>query len=122
MYYTINELQIKNSRYLKQQKRADSNLRLKRVVSFVYLKIMNFKNYKYVVDTVFWSIFLKSVSSLMYDKHVIHRSHMTGEISRYAHGFCNCRPRENKSSISMIAHNLLGFDFLFLLKGTRLSF
>ena len=46
----------------------------------------------------------------------MHHSHMTVEITGYAHGFCNHRVREHKSNISVIAHNLFGFDFFFLLK------
>ena len=70
---------------------------------------------------MFLSKFLESVFDLMYDKHVTHHSHITGEIIGYAHGFCNRRIRENKSNVSVIAHNLFGFDFYFLLKGIRLS-
>ena len=57
----------------------------------------------------------------MYDKHVIHHSHITGEIIGYTHEVCNRRVRENKSNISATAHNLFGFDFFFLLKGIKVS-
>ena len=56
----------------------------------------------------------------MYNKHVIHHSHITGEVIGLAHGFCNRKVREN-NNISVIAHNPFGFDFFFLLKGIRLS-
>ena len=52
---------------------------------------------------------------------MIHHSHITGEIIGYAHGFCNRKVRENKNKISVITHNLFGFDFFFFLKGIRLS-
>ena len=57
----------------------------------------------------------------MYVKHVIHHSHITGEIIEYSHGFCNRKVRENKNNISVTAHNLFGFDFFFLLKSIRFS-
>ena len=57
----------------------------------------------------------------MYDRHVLHHSHITGEIVGYAHSFCNRKVRENKDYIGVIAHNLFGFDFFFFLKGIRLS-
>ena len=57
----------------------------------------------------------------MYDKHVVHHSHITGEIVGYAHDFCNTKVRENRNNISVITHNLFGFDFFFFLKGVRLS-
>ena len=56
----------------------------------------------------------------MYDKHVIHHSHITWEIIGYAYGFCNRKVRENKTSIIVNAHNLFGFDIFFLLKAIRL--
>ena len=44
----------------------------------------------------------------------LHHTHVTVKIFGYVHDFCNCRIRENKSEIPMIAHNLFGFDmFLF---------
>ena len=76
---------------------------------------MNFPKNKFVVDTIFSRKFLESVSNLMYDKHVIHHSHITSEIIGYAHGFCNRRVRENKSNIIATSHNLFGFDFFCLL-------
>ena len=103
LYDAINELQIKNSGFL--TKKLNNNLRLKKIISFAYLKIMNFPKNKFVVDSILSSKFMGNVSNLMYDKHVIHHSDITAEITGYAHGFCNHRVRENKSSISVIAHN-----------------
>ena len=34
---------------------------------------------------------------------------------------CDLKVRENKNQISVIAHNLFGFDFFFFLKGLRLG-
>ena len=82
---------------------------------------MNFPINKFVVDTMLSSRFPESVSNLMYNKHAICHSHITGEIIGYAHSFCIFRVRQNKSNISVIAHNLFGFDFFFLLKRISLS-
>ena len=65
--------------------------------------------------------FFKNVVNVLYDKNELHHSHIAGEIIGYANGFCNRKVRENKNNISVIAHNLFGFDFFFFLKGIRLS-
>ena len=57
----------------------------------------------------------------MYNKHVIHHSHITSETIGYAHRFYNRRVRGNRSNICVIAHNLFRFDFFLLLIGIRLS-
>ena len=102
LYDAINELQIKNSGFLKKR---SQQLWTKKIISFVYLKITNFPKNKFVVDSIFLSKFLESVSNLMYDKQIIRRLDITGEIIGYAHGFCNCRVRENKSNVSVITYD-----------------
>ena len=59
------------------------------------MKIITFPKIKFVVDTMFSSKFLESVSNLMCNKHVTYHSHITTEIIGYAEGFCDCRVREN---------------------------
>ena len=56
---------------------------------------------------------LSNVNHLINGKTVIQHSHITGDIIGYARSFCNLKFRENKNQISVIAHNLFGFDFLF---------
>ena len=51
----------------------------------------------------------------------IHHSHVNGEIIGYSHSYCNQKVTENKSKISVIAHNLFRFDFFFLLKRIHAS-
>ena len=58
---------------------------------------------------------------MIHRKIVIHHSHITGDVIGNAHSFCNLKGRENKNQISVIAHNLFGFDFFFFLKGLRLG-
>ena len=74
---------------------------------------MNFPKNKFGGDTMLSSKFPESVSNLMYNKHAICHSHITGEIIGYAHSFCNFRVRENKSNISVITHKLFGLIFSF---------
>ena len=48
----------------------------------------------------------------------IHHSHVTGNIIGYAHDFCNTRLVEKeKPEIPCFAHNLLGFDLFYFMKG-----
>ena len=65
--------------------------------------------------------FLSNVDYLINGKTVIHHLHITADVIRYAHSFCNLKIRENKNQISVAAHNLCGFDFFFFLKGLRLG-
>ena len=64
--------------------------------------------------------FLDDVLNLLFGDVVIHHSHATGEIFGYAHDFCNQRVKECASPIPVIAHDLIKFDFFFVLKGLRL--
>ena len=51
----------------------------------------------------------------------MYHSHITGDIIGYAHSYCNLKFRENEDQISVIAHELFGFDFFFLLKRHKAS-
>ena len=51
----------------------------------------------------------------------LHRSHITGKIYGYVHDFFNWTARENKTELSVIAHNLFGFDAFYFLKGYQAS-
>ena len=79
---------------------------------------MDFRRTDNVKGAIFSAIFLDNVNCLIYSKNVIHHSHITGDIIGYSHSFCNLKVRENKNQISVITHNLFGFDFL---KGIRLG-
>ena len=60
------------------------------------------------------------VLNLMFREVVIHHSHVSGQIVGYAHDFCNKKLKENQNLIPVFAHNLLSFDFFFVVKGIRL--
>ena len=40
--------------------------------------------------------FFKNVINILYDKHVLHRLHITGEIIGYTQGFCNRKQNKIK--------------------------
>ena len=91
---------------------------------------INLKIYAFLYDALFCFPFngeLDSITSNKFFTHVhnqikqklhIHHSHITGQIFRYTHDFCNKRVVELQNpEIPCIAHNLFGFDFWFFMKG-----
>ena len=62
------------------------------------------------------NIFLENVCNIIFEREVIHLSHITGKIIGYAR-----KARENKNKVSITARNLFGFDLLFFFKGLRLG-
>ena len=63
------------------------------------------------MDGVFSNNFLENARNIIFGREVIHHSHITGKIIRYAHSFCNQKVRENKNQINVTANNLFGFEF-----------
>ena len=61
--------------------------------------------------------FMDNLKGIMKDKTLPHHSHISEEIVGYAHSYCNLKVKENQTKISVVAHNLFRFDFIFLLKG-----
>ena len=84
-----------------------------KTIGFVYERIMNFGSNENIKGAIISENFLSNVDNLIHWKHVIHHSHITGEVVGYAHSFYNFKVRENKNQISVVAHNLFGFDFFF---------
>ena len=116
LYEEINKVQIKKTVF-KEKK----SLRLEKIIGFTYLKIMNMPKNKQIDRLPISSNFFRNIANVLCDKHILHHSHIKGEIIGYAHGFYYRNVRENKNITSLIAHNLFGFDFFFLIKGIRLS-
>ena len=73
------------------------------------------------IKTVTAKGFLSKYYKVVTSKIHIHHSHVTGEIHGHAHDFCNWQVRENKTMVSLIGHNFLGFDTFFMVKGFRAS-
>ena len=84
---------------------------LYKLLGFVYEHIMNFMKTDELKGPLISENFLRNVDHLIHGKIVIHHSHITGDVIGYVHNFYNLKARENKNQISVIAHNLFGFDF-----------
>ena len=91
------------------------------VYAFVYQRLMDFPQRRFDYETLAANKLFDSVHKIINVKTHLHHSHITGKIIGYAHDFCNAKVRENKDVLKCIAHNFLGFDMYFLIKGIRLS-
>ena len=90
-----------------------------RLIAYLYHGITDFpkSNFQYVTLTT--KHFFKHFYRLIKSKIHLHHSHITGQILGYTHDFCNLMVRENKTEVSVIAHNLMKFDAFFVIKGYR---
>ena len=86
------------------------------IIGLVYSNIMKFKKTENIKGLVLSFTFIDNVKGLIDNQNVIHHSHIIGEFIGYTHSFCNLKVKENQNKISVIAHNLFGFDFFFLFK------
>ena len=92
------------------------------IYAFIYNILMDFPPCKFdEIETVTTRRFLSKFYKVLTSKINIHHSHVTGEIYGHAHDFCNWQVRENYTTVSLIGHNFLGFDILFMVKGFRAS-
>ena len=80
---------------------------------------MEFSKTDKVKGTPISEKFIENIKGILNDKTHIHHSHISGEILGYSHSYCSLKVRENKKTISVIAHNLFCFDCFFFLKGIR---
>ena len=85
---------------MKWENRKD--LKLNKIISFVYLSLMDFPDNKFEIKAVPAKEFFCSVKGLIYGAYVIHHSHVSGQIIGYAHD------------------NLFSFCFFFVVKGVSL--
>ena len=81
---------------------------------------MNFLPNRFQIKSLVIKNFFTSVKNLLLGSYVIHHFHVTGEIIGYAHYLCNLKIRENQNVIPVIAHNLFGLDFFYVVKGIRI--
>ena len=100
-------------------KNSFQNKSINKIIRFVYTNIMKFPKNAFVTDVILSNNFLANVCNIIFGREVIHHSHIAGEIIGYAHNFCNQKVRQNKNQISVIAHNLFGFDYIFLFKRSK---
>ena len=115
IFLEIENMEIRNMKW-----ENIKDLKLNKIISFVYLSLMDFPNNKFEIKTVPAKEFFCSVRGLTYGAYVIHHSHVSGQIIGYAHDFCNKKIRKNQTLILLFAHNLFSFCFFFVVKGVSL--
>ena len=91
--------------------------RLLKVMAYVYQNLICFPSSKFEYEIVASVNFFRNLHRILKVKVHLHHSHITGDIKGYSHDFCNWTVREYKTELSIIAHNLFGFDTFFFLKG-----
>ena len=89
---------------------------INKIIVFFHTNVIKFpKNTLIAVnDSIFSNGFPENVRDIIFGREVIHHSSITAKIIGYAHSSCNHKVRENKNQISVIAHNLFGFEFSFI--------
>ena len=89
----------------------NKNNKLHKLIGFVYDRVMDFIATDEVKSAIISKKILSNVDYLINGKTVIHHLHITADFIGYAYSFCNLKVRENKKQISVVAHNLFGFNF-----------
>ena len=113
----IDRVEIKNIiKRTNRNKIPRFNLKL---YTFVYDAMIDFPSSCFMYDTITTNNFFRNVHCLIKTKVYLHHSHITGNLSGYAHNFCTWNVRENKSEIALIGYNLFGFNMFFFIKGYR---
>ena len=95
--------------------------RLLKVMTYVYQNLIAFHSHKFEFETVVSNHFFGNLYRLLKIKIHLHHSHIAGKIHGYVYDFCNWTVRENKTELSVNAHNLFGFDAFYFLKGYQAS-
>ena len=109
----IEEIEIKN---LVRGKIPKFNLQL---YAFVYDNLIQFPVSDLSFDTITTNNIFRNVHRLLKLKVHLHHLHVTGEIYGCVHDFYNWQVRENKTEISILAHNFFGFDAFCFLKAFK---
>ena len=97
-------------------KASISKLNLK-VYAYVYDQLFIFPRSDIDYEIITTNKFFLHVHRLIRGKFHLHHSHITGNIIRYAHDFCNATCMEKSSGeITFMAHSFFGFDLFYFLK------
>ena len=107
----IEEVEVKN--WVKTET-PKFNLQL---YAFVYDNLIQFPVSDVSFDTITTNSFFRNVHRLLKVKVHLHHSHVTGKSYGYEHDLCNWQVRENKTELTILAHNFFGFDALYFFKG-----
>ena len=86
---------------------------LDKMIAFIYSTLVKFCKTNKIKGIPMSKNFIENLKGIMKNTTHIHHSHITGEIIGYAHSDCNQRVQENYPKITVVAHNLLRFDFFF---------
>ena len=81
---------------------------------------INFSSDKFDNKTLVTKYFYDNIINLMYASYVTHHSLVAEEIDEYELDFCHQKVRENQKFVPVFPHNMLSFDFFFVIKGIRL--
>lgn len=92
-----------------------------KVLKFLYSHLIALAQTAKVNGVTMSQNVLENLKWIMRKKIFIYHLHVTGEITGYAHSFCNVKGRENYYKIPVITHSLFKFCFSFSLKGLRRS-
>ena len=116
VYSTVSEMKDYIDNIVVAKKRFNKPNFSDKIISFIYSSLIKFveTNNKGIPAS---KNFVDNLKGITRNKTHIHHSHISGETIGYAHSHCNYKVRENKTKISVIAHNLFRFDFFFSLKG-----
>ena len=89
LYLDIENTQVKNAKW-----KNTKDFRLNKIITLVYSTIMDFADSKFEIKTVVTKSFFSNIRDLIYGGYVIHHSHVTCKVIRYAHNVCNKKIRE----------------------------
>ena len=101
---------IINGTEIKGFTKSKMPFRLLKVMAYVYQNLIALPQHKFEFETVCSTNFFRNLYRLLKVKIHLHYSYITGKILGYVHDFCNWTVRENRTELSVIAHNLFGFD------------
>ena len=90
-----------------------------KIIAFIYSTLIEFAETDKVKGIPNSKTLTDNLKGIMKNETHIDHSHISGEIIGYAHSYCIYKVRENKTKISVVAHNPFRFNFFFLLKGLR---
>lgn len=84
-------------------RRTEKNMAVYKLITFVYLHVINFLKNKFETKTVITKKKLNNIFNLMFGDVAIHYSHVTVETIDYAHNFCNRKVRETQILILILS-------------------
>ena len=90
-----------------------------KIIAFIYSTLIEFAETDKVKGIPNSKNLTGNLKGIMKNETHIDHSYISGEIIGYAHSYCIYKVRENKTKISVVAHNPFRFNFFFLLKGLR---